>query len=49
MVQGNELGLGFWFLRLKKREREGARKTRKKSEQVLCFVEIARVFSVILL
>lgn len=30
MVQGNELGLGFWFLRLKKREREGARKTRKK-------------------
>lgn len=30
MVQGNELGLGFWFLCLKKREREGARKTRKK-------------------
>lgn len=31
MVQSNEFGLGFWFLCLKKeKEREGARKTRKK-------------------
>lgn len=49
MVQGNELWLGFWFLCLKEKRESRSEKNKKKSEQALCFVEISRVFSEILL